>query len=83
MGAEKPMIYQIKVQGHLGETWVDWFEGLEMALDPDGHTRLTVSVADQAALHGLLRRVRDLGVILVSVIRIDSDPAEGDDENTA
>jgi hypothetical protein len=64
----QPMIYQIRIKGHLGREWADWFEGLAiMALD-NGETLLTGPVIDQAALHGLLRKVRDLGMPLLSVV---------------
>lgn len=65
-----PMIYQIRIKGHLDSQWTEWFEGLTITLEEDGHTLLTGPVADQAALHGLLRRVRDLGIPLISVNRI-------------
>ena len=62
------MIYQIRVTGHLGAQWTDWFEGLTITLEEDGDTLLTGPVVDQAALYGLLKKVRDLGLPLVSVI---------------
>lgn len=61
------MIYQIRLKGHLGQQWIAWFEGLTITLEEDGDTLLTGSVVDQAALHGLLKKVRDLGTPLVSV----------------
>jgi hypothetical protein len=64
---EQPMIYQIRIKGHLGAEWTDWFGGLIITLDEGGDTLLTGPVVDQAALHGLLRKVRDLGMPLVSV----------------
>jgi len=66
----QPMVYQIRLKGHLGSQWTDWFEGLNITLEEDGDTLLTGPVIDQAALHGLLRKVRDLGLPLVSVIHI-------------
>jgi hypothetical protein len=63
----QPGIYQIRIKGHLGSQWTDWFEGLTITLEDDGDTLLTGLVVDQAALHGLLKRVRDLGMPLVSV----------------
>jgi hypothetical protein len=67
---DRPAVYQIRVQGHLGPEWAGWFEGLAVALR-DGDTVLTGPVADQAALHGLLRRVRDLGMPLISINRAE------------
>ena len=64
------IVYQIRVKGHLGTQWADWFEGLTVTLEENGDTLLSGPVADQAALHGLLRKVRDLGIPLVSVVRI-------------
>jgi len=61
------MVYQIKIKGHLGSQWTDWFDGLTITLEEDGNTLLTGPVVDQAALHGLLKKVRDLGMPLLSV----------------
>ena len=61
------MVYQIRVTGHLGREWTDWFEGLSITLEDNGETLLTGPVIDQAALHGLLRKVRDLGLPLLAV----------------
>ena len=70
------MVYQIRIKGHLGREWADWFEGLTItALDND-ETLLTGPVVDQAALHGLLRKVRDLGIPLLLVVRVRPDPAD-------
>ena len=63
----QPTSYQIRVKGHLGSEWTDWFGGLTVTLEDSGETLLTCPVVDQAALHGLLRKVRDLGMPLVSV----------------
>ena len=65
--SDQPVVYRIRIKGHLGHEWTDWFEGLTITLEEDGDTLLTGPVVDQAALHGLLRRVRDLGLPLVSV----------------
>jgi len=63
----KPRVYQIRIKGHLGRQWTDWFEGLTITVEDNGDTLLTGPVVDQAALHGLLRKVRDLGLPLLSV----------------
>ena len=63
----QPVVYQIRIKGHLGRQWTDWFGGLTITLEEDGDTLLTGPVPDQAALHGLLKRVRDLGLPLISV----------------
>lgn len=65
---DQPTVYQIRVKGHLGPQWADWFEGLAITLEDNGETLLTGPVVDQAALHGLLKKVRDVGLPLVSVI---------------
>jgi hypothetical protein len=67
---DQPMVYQIRLKGHLGPGWADWFGGLAVTLEDNGETLLTGPVVDQAALHGLLRNVRDLGMPLISVIRV-------------
>lgn len=64
-------VYEIRVRGHLGPAWSDWFAGLRVTLENDGDT-LLAGPLDQAALHGVLRRIRDLGVPLISVTRIES-----------
>jgi hypothetical protein len=63
----QPQAYQIRIKGHLSRQWADWFGGLTITLEDNGDTLLTGPVVDQAALHGLLRKVRDLGMPLVSV----------------
>ena len=65
------LVYQIRVEGHLGQQWMDWFEGLTITLEEDGDMLLTGRVTDQAALYGLLKKVRDLGMPLVSVNPVD------------
>ncbi len=60
-------VYEIRLQGYLEARWVKWFDGLTITLEKNGETLLTGPVADQAALHGLLRKVRDLGLPLLSI----------------
>ena len=71
--ADQPMIYQIRIKGHLSPEWADWFEGLTITLEEDDDTLLTGPVVDQAALHGLLKKVRDLGMPLLSVNSVGPD----------
>ncbi len=66
----QPTVYQIRIKGHLGSQWTDWFEGLTITLEDNGDTHLTGPVPDQAALYGLLKKVRDLGMPLLSVNRV-------------
>ncbi len=68
------MKYQIRIEGELGKEWADWFGGPAVSREGDDVTLLTCAVADQAALHGLLRKLRDLGLPLLSVNRIDDSP---------
>ncbi len=67
--------YEIRIHGHLDERWAGWFEGMTLTLDPDGDTLIRGQVLDQAALFGLLRKLRDTGMPLVSVNRIPADRA--------
>ncbi len=67
---ETPTVYCLRIAGHLDPHWAAWFDGLQLAYDTDGTTTITGPVADQAALHGLLRRIRDLGVPLLEVSRV-------------
>jgi len=60
-------LYEIRLQGHLDKRWTDWFDGLTITLEDNGDTVLAGPVVDQAALHGLLKKVRDLGLPLRSV----------------
>ena len=75
----QPMVYQIRIKGHLGRQWTDWFGGLTITLEEDGDTLLTGPVVDQAALHGLLKKVRDLGMPLLSVNRVEPGQADAPD----
>lgn len=69
-------VYQIRIKAHLNGSWSEWFEGLSITPEEDGTTVLTGPVADQPALHGLLVRIRDLGLPLLSVNRIEPDLEE-------
>ena len=75
-GDHSPGRYEIRVKGHLSPRWAAWFDGLNLTNESDGTTVIHGPVADQAALHGLLQRLRDLGLPLVSVTQVGPDPAE-------
>jgi hypothetical protein len=75
----EPGRYEIRLKGRLDPRWAAWFEGLRLTHEGDGTTLLRGPVVDQAALHGLLRKVHDLGLPLVSVVRVDPEPANGSD----
>jgi hypothetical protein len=75
----QPVVYQIRIKGHLDFQWTDWFDGLTITLEEDGDTLLTGPVIDQAALHGLLKKVRDLGLPLVSVNPLQPGQADQSD----
>ena len=75
------MVYQIRIQGHLGAEWADWFEGLAITLHDNGETLLRGPLVDQAALYGLLRKVRDLGMPLLAVNRTYPGQADAADVN--
>lgn len=77
--SSRPEVYQIRVRSHLGSDWTDWFEGLTITLEEDGDTLLTGPVVDQAALHGLLKKVRDVGLSLVSVNPVQCNQAQVED----
>ena len=72
----QPLVYQIRIKGHLGRQWTDWFGDLTITLEDNGETLLTGSVVDQAALHGLLKKVRDVAMPLLSVIRVTPGQTE-------
>jgi hypothetical protein len=72
--ADRPAHYEIRIRGVLDRHWSSWFEGLEVSSDAPGQTLIAGPVADQAALHGLLAKVRDLGLPLLSVQRIGPGP---------
>jgi hypothetical protein len=75
-GPPMPGRYEIRVQGHLTARWVASFEGCTLTHDTDGTTVISRADVDQAALHGLLRRVRDVGLPLVSVVHVDTEPPD-------
>lgn len=80
---DEPTIYRIRVKGHLAPRWEQWFEPMTITPQPDGDTLLAGPVVDQAALHGVLKRIRDLGLPLVSIERIESDtPASRNERST-
>jgi hypothetical protein len=76
---DQPMVYQIRLKGHLSRQRMDWFEGMTITLEDNGNTFLTGTVIDQAGLHGILKKIRDLGMPLISVNSIEpslQDPSE-------
>ena len=70
--SDQPMIYQIRIRGHLGQPWQEWFAGLTLTQEDDGSTLLTGPIVDQAALYGILKKVSDLGMPLLSVSSVGS-----------
>ena len=77
--AKQATVYQIRIKGHLGQQRMDWFEGLNITLQEDGNTLLSGTVADQSALHGILKKIRDLGMPLLSVNSVK--PAQDTPDN--
>jgi hypothetical protein len=71
-------IYQIRLEGHLGQQWTDWFDGMTITQEENDDTSLTSPVVDQAALHGLLKKMRDLGLPLISVVQLPPQEDESD-----
>jgi hypothetical protein len=74
-----PGRYEIRLKGHLAPRWATWFDGMAVANESDGNTVIRGDVVDQAALHGLLQRVRDIGLPLLSVTHVESDDQHGPD----
>jgi hypothetical protein len=64
-------VYEIRIEGHLGSSWASWFEGMDIRHEADGHTLLNGPLSDEPALHGVLAKIRDLGLPLVKVKRLD------------
>jgi hypothetical protein len=79
-GPDELVVYQIRIRGHLGAGWTDWFGNVSITLEDNGETLLIGQMLDQAALHGLLKKVRDLGMPLLSVMRME--PREADISDT-
>jgi hypothetical protein len=77
--SHRPRQYQIRVEGRLSDQWADWFEGLTITSTENGETLITGWVTDQAALHGLLKKVRDLGLPLISVNPLEPGAPDGAD----
>jgi hypothetical protein len=77
----EPGCYEIRLKGHLDARWMDWFENMSFTHASDGTTILSGPVVDQAALYGLLRKVRDLGLPLIAVNQVDPKPANRPDGN--
>ena len=77
----QPTVYQIRIKGHLGREWTDWFGGLTLTLEDNGETLLTGPVIDQAALYGVLRKGRDVGLPLLSVMCVKPGQADASDVN--
>ena len=73
---DQPVVYQIRIKGHLSSQWADWFEGMAVTREENGDTLLTGPVVDQSALYGLLKKVRDLGMPLLSVVCLEADRAD-------
>jgi hypothetical protein len=73
--------YVIRLQGHLDDSWADWFDGLTFTHESDGTTTLTGEILDQAALHGVLKKIRDLGLPLLSVNHLELDLGAPSKEN--
>jgi len=80
---DQPDTYRIRVKGHLDQQWSDWFNDVTITLEEDGTTLLTGPVVDDAALHGLLKKVRDSGLRLLSVNRVETDQGEVDSNYSA
>jgi len=73
LSQNKKKTYQIRIKGHLGEQWGEWFDGMAITLEKSGDTLLTGIITDQAQLHGLIKKIRDLGMPLISIVDINSD----------
>ena len=76
-------VYEIRVKGHLDPRWSEWFDGLQVTNEPNGEALLSGHIADQAALHGVLAKVRDLNLQLVSVTSVHTDRQQGSGDRGA
>jgi len=74
----QPLVYRIRIEGHLGDQWTDWFGGMTITLEENGDTFLTGPVADQAALFGLLKKIGALGLPLVLIDRVYPDKSDNE-----
>jgi hypothetical protein len=72
-------LYEIRIRGHLGSRWATWFDGMTLTTNSDGTTVIEGPVVDQAALHGLLRKLRDIGLPLLSLTQVDPDNSDPGD----
>ena len=77
--ATQPLVYQVRIKGHLGPQWKEWFRGVTITLEGNGDTLLSGPVVDQAALHSLLKKARDLGIPLISVSPVDASRLDASD----
>ena len=77
--ADQPMVYEIRIKGHLSHLSAGWFDGLTITLEDNGNTLLTGTVIDQSALHGILKKVRDLGMPLLSVNSVETGTQDESD----
>ena len=75
--SRKPAIYEFRIRGRLDEDWIEWFDDMTLTHTSEGHTLLTGPVPDQAALHGLLNKIRNLNLELISATQIEADSKEG------
>ncbi len=77
--SNQPIVYQIRIKGHLGQQWTSWFESLTNTLEEDGNTLLSGLMIDQSALHGILKKIRDLGMPLLSVNSVETGVQDASD----
>lgn len=74
--ADQRIVYQFRIKGHLGQQWMNWFEGLTITLEEDGNTLLSGPVVDQSAIHGILKKIRDLGMPLLALNQVEPKDVE-------